>query len=259
MIKFFRHIRRSLIQKNQMGKYFKYAIGEILLVVIGILIALQINNWNEDRKEIIEERSILQNLYDEFSENKKVYAQNIVETKSAKQLGYRIMNLMGKPEAKIKTENIDSLLYFVLEPGEFRPSENTINDLIQSGRLRLLRNKKLKTLLYNWQSQLKDVEVAFERVELKVDNELIPYLSKHYALKDIDKYGALNWKDNSELNVNKYAIFYDIEFENIIDDYLYRVVAAENSFKRIGIILPTTNKNSIKQKKQTKYCIIFHS
>ena len=49
MIKFFRHIRKSLIEKNQMGKYFKYAIGEILLVVIGILIALQINNWNEKR------------------------------------------------------------------------------------------------------------------------------------------------------------------------------------------------------------------
>ena len=54
MIKFFRHIRRSLIQKNQMGKYFKYAVGEIILVVIGILIALQINNWNENRKLQVE-------------------------------------------------------------------------------------------------------------------------------------------------------------------------------------------------------------
>ena len=59
MIKFFRHIRRSLIQKNQMGKYFKYAIGEILLVVIGILIALQINNWNENRKLIQKEKEVL--------------------------------------------------------------------------------------------------------------------------------------------------------------------------------------------------------
>ena len=51
MIKFFRQIRKSLLEQNKMGKYFKYAIGEILLVVIGILIALQINNWNEKAKQ----------------------------------------------------------------------------------------------------------------------------------------------------------------------------------------------------------------
>ena len=50
MIKFFRHIRKSLLMENKTTKYFKYAIGEIVLVVIGILIALQINNWNEHRK-----------------------------------------------------------------------------------------------------------------------------------------------------------------------------------------------------------------
>lgn len=237
MIKFFRKIRQNLVMENKTGKYFKYAIGEIILVVIGILIALQINTWNENRKETLEESSILQNLYDEFSENKKIYDQNLAKTEDAKQIGYTVMNLMGKQEGQLKKQNIDSILYMALEPGEYRPSENTINDLIQSGRLRLLRNKKLKTLLYNWQSQLKDVKNAFERVELKIDNELIPYLSKHYALKDIDKYGALNWKENTTLQINKYAIFNDIEFENITDDYLYRVVAAENSLKRIGITL----------------------
>jgi hypothetical protein len=50
MIKFFRKIRYDLMEKNKTGKYFKYAIGEIILVVIGILIALQINNWNEKQK-----------------------------------------------------------------------------------------------------------------------------------------------------------------------------------------------------------------
>jgi len=50
MIKFFRKIRQNLLMENKTGKYFKYAIGEILLVVIGILIALQVNNWNENRK-----------------------------------------------------------------------------------------------------------------------------------------------------------------------------------------------------------------
>jgi hypothetical protein len=51
MIKFFRKIRQKVLMENKTGKYFKYAIGEIVLVVIGILIALQINNWNENRKK----------------------------------------------------------------------------------------------------------------------------------------------------------------------------------------------------------------
>ena len=55
MIKFFRKIRYNLMEQNKTGNYFKYAIGEIVLVVIGILIALQINNWNENRKANIEE------------------------------------------------------------------------------------------------------------------------------------------------------------------------------------------------------------
>jgi len=59
MIKFFRHIRKDLMEKNKTGKYFKYAIGEIILVVIGILIALSINNWNEGQKSIKKGHEIL--------------------------------------------------------------------------------------------------------------------------------------------------------------------------------------------------------
>jgi len=59
MIKFFRRIRYNLMEKNKTGKYFKYAIGEIILVVIGILIALSINNWNEDRKELNRSKDFL--------------------------------------------------------------------------------------------------------------------------------------------------------------------------------------------------------
>ena len=59
MIKFFRKIRYDLMAKNKTGKYFKYAIGEIILVVIGILIALQINNWNEVQKGKIKANTIL--------------------------------------------------------------------------------------------------------------------------------------------------------------------------------------------------------
>jgi hypothetical protein len=59
MIKLFRKIRQDLLNEGKTSKYFKYAIGEIILVVIGILIALSINNWNENRKATIEETAIL--------------------------------------------------------------------------------------------------------------------------------------------------------------------------------------------------------
>ncbi|MCW5518807.1 hypothetical protein J1N09_03090 [Aureitalea sp. L0-47] len=62
MIKFFRKIRQKLLSENKFSKYLIYAIGEIILVVIGILIALQINNWNEYRKERAEETKILKNI-----------------------------------------------------------------------------------------------------------------------------------------------------------------------------------------------------
>ncbi|WP_347174613.1 DUF6090 family protein [Polaribacter uvawellassae] len=77
MIKFFRKIRQNLLLKNKTGKYFKYAIGEIILVVIGIMIALQINNWNDARKEKKE-----LNLYlAKISNNIQLDIKNLTEIK----------------------------------------------------------------------------------------------------------------------------------------------------------------------------------
>jgi len=71
MIKFFRKIRYNLMETGKTGKYFKYAIGEIVLVVIGILIALSINNWNQNRIDKKREITLLEQLLDNFLANKK--------------------------------------------------------------------------------------------------------------------------------------------------------------------------------------------
>ena len=69
MISFFRKIRQNLIMENKTGKYFKYAIGEILLVMIGILLALQVSNWNQNRINSQKESLLLKELHEEFSNN----------------------------------------------------------------------------------------------------------------------------------------------------------------------------------------------
>ena len=71
MIKLFRNIRKNLLAEGKTTKYMKYAVGEIVLVVIGILIALQINTWNEDRKSENEKQKLMFALNQEFSTNKK--------------------------------------------------------------------------------------------------------------------------------------------------------------------------------------------
>ena len=70
MIKFFRKIRYNLMSENKTGKYLKYAIGEIILVMIGILLALQVNNWNTNRTQKQKENLLLTDLNKEFKINK---------------------------------------------------------------------------------------------------------------------------------------------------------------------------------------------
>ena len=70
MIKFFRKIRFDLMEQNKTGKYLKYALGEIILVVIGILIALGINSWNEQKKNDESERQYYCRILDDLDLDK---------------------------------------------------------------------------------------------------------------------------------------------------------------------------------------------
>lgn len=77
MLTFFRKIRQKLLQQNKISSYLKYAIGEIFLVVIGILIALSINNWNEAHKARQSERVVLNNLIQDLREDSLAFNDNL--------------------------------------------------------------------------------------------------------------------------------------------------------------------------------------
>lgn len=93
MIKLFRNIRKNLFDQGKTSKYFKYAIGEIFLVVIGILIALQINNWNENRKANIEETALLESLYENLLLVNQQSKTFIEDEKALKQLLINVLNI----------------------------------------------------------------------------------------------------------------------------------------------------------------------
>jgi hypothetical protein len=85
-----------------------------------------------------------------------------------------------------------------------------------------------------------------ERLLIKNDDEVLPYLSKNYSLKDMDVYGDLKWKNKTILEIDKLKIFQAIEFENIVDDFLYRV----SECKKILIELETINNKILKETEQ---------
>ncbi len=103
MIKFFRKIRQNLLLENKTGKYLKYAVGEIVLVVIGILIALQINNWNEQRKKNELGKDYLQQLKQDLSLDAKLYEEQIYNlTEQLKPIDSAVV-ILEKADANIST------------------------------------------------------------------------------------------------------------------------------------------------------------
>jgi hypothetical protein len=237
MIKFFRKIRQKMLTENKFGKYMTYAVGEVILVVIGILIEVSINNWNQERQLENEEKVILKNIHTEFLENKNALKLGLEKNNQGCKASITLLNLVGQKRELIQQQNLDSLMYVMLETGFFRPSENTIFDLLQSGKLQLLQNENLKNLLYKWTRNLKSTDVSFNRAELKIDNELVPYLTENYSMRDIDMYGTLKWQNKTLLKIDKLYIFKDIKFENIIDDYLYRLKSAGNNLEELAVII----------------------
>jgi len=186
MIKFFRKIRQQLAYKNNVSKYFRYAIGEILLVVIGILIALSINNWNEQRKENIEEQAILKRLEKEFRSNKEQLLNKIEHRNDIIDNCTRLLEYYNEPDKA----TLDSILIYLssIVPTTFDPIEN---DLVSSGSIEILKNEELKQLLVNWSTdviQLQEVEQMFMRF---TEQNYMPHVIKKGIQRDI---AYTSWK-----------------------------------------------------------------
>ncbi|MUP44443.1 hypothetical protein E0K83_01630 [Gramella sp. BOM4] len=194
MIKFFRNIRWRLLRENRFTKYLLYAIGEIILVVVGILIALQINNWNEDRKLKKLELSYYENLYqDLLQDSLEVEFKIRNANRNIKQLN-NILRFMNN-DYDISRTHIDSvewprnhyykdtlaLVHSVSQAGFVQFADilkNTIEDLRATGGIKILQNKELKEELLNyynrdktresWNMTLIDARIQMEKSINKV-------------------------------------------------------------------------------------------
>jgi len=162
MIKFFRKIRQNLLLENKTGKYLKYAIGEIVLVVIGILIALQINNWNEENKKkalmITNIKSIAEDIQADILDIQKT---NRFLHKQVVAANYII------PILESENRIIKDSLKFIMDFNSFTTTpiiserSNTWNYLNSSGIVSEFPDSKLLKLLQDYYKNYNDVVTNF--------------------------------------------------------------------------------------------------
>jgi len=236
MIKFFRKIRQNLLMENKTGKYFKYAIGEIVLVVIGILIALQINTWNENKKTLKKETIILNSLNKDFKINLKQF-KDIKQKHLNNFEGHNIIlrNLDNLDDAVIK----DSIIKFgntLLGGYTFDASNGVIESLIYSGDINIISNDTLKNYLVSWKDVLKDYQEEEDFNRELWSNIIMPYIiinGDFNNVKSLTNYDLLR----DSIFVNMIArrrhmignIINEIEIPNSIEHYLNEIIRLSNT------------------------------
>jgi hypothetical protein len=187
MIKFFRKIRYELMEKNKTAKYFKYAIGEIVLVMIGILLALQVSNWNQERKDRISERKLLDNIHRDFVHNK-------VGFDSLKAIHYRALKGLEKLVALFPLNN-DSLKYAAykkynlqIKGMTYDPYSSSIESVVNSNAIQLIQDENLQKYLVSWKDVFRDYKEDENTYYDYLNDFLWPYYRDvfDYTLKDTE-------------------------------------------------------------------------
>ena len=200
MIKYFRKIRQQLLKENKFSRYLFYAIGEIFLVVIGILIAMQINNLNKARIENKEEIKTYKNIKRQILEDKN----EIIKIKNfnsyfSNQFGYANQIITEQDYKRIDT--LAQITINLSQYSDFHQSGNIYETLVNSGDIQLLKNSDIVSniqqleMTYNQVNRLEDIhwEVIME--------EFSPAIR-----------GVINY---SNLKVVKPKIIYSVEIQNI--------------------------------------------
>jgi hypothetical protein len=154
MIRFFRNFRQNLLTENKFSKYLLYAIGEIILVVIGILIALQINNWNENNKLLRQELTYLQNLREDLKAqidllDTYIACENIIIDQSS--------DVVRHYEINDGFRNMDSIfpkLNDLTVRWTFLNANTTLMEMINQGQINIIQNKDLKADLVDFNQRI---------------------------------------------------------------------------------------------------------
>jgi len=163
MIKLIRNIRKKLIAQGKTTNYIKYALGEIVLVVIGILIALQVNNWNENRISFTKKEKLLNALKIEFKSNLTQLDKVLYFDKIVLEGTKRLMDIDLENSIEITSDSMPNWLQNASFRWTFNPINGALRSGISSGEIHLIKSDSLVNLLFGWQDFVADSRENEER------------------------------------------------------------------------------------------------
>ena len=240
MFKFFRNIRQSLLMKDKITKYYKYALGEIVLVVIGILIALSINNWNEARKNRIEQLILINNIIEDLRLDSIHINKSLSEVRNQKRLVDDLISKSLDNEKKLNYQLIGLLRF----SSDFRPIIQRNHSVSVSN----LDDEFIRELLQGYFiEEDKVLDIFLEYVDI-IHNKIRPYLSETgmHNLESLYKY-----KDNESLHVPLHPEILEEQLKNIkFQQLLFERRLKTDSFENLLGSFQLQNEMLINELKQ---------
>lgn len=188
-------------------KYIWFAILEVLLVVIGILIALQVNNWTEEQKLRTIEKSVLMDLRSELYANISRLDSIINERENVLAAGRLLLEQSG-PDASWDSEvNFDSLLFKIILSGwKFFPESGVVTDILNSGKLNVIQNDSLRYMISSLPADIALLNDEDDTYRLDLHGYFVPFFSGNYAIRNIVKDRGLFGRD-MDLGVSTFRTY----------------------------------------------------
>lgn len=186
MVKVFKNIRKRTLADGKFSKYLAYAIGEIVLVVVGILIALAINNHNEKRLKLEKEQVYLAGLRSEF-QTSNLKLEELIRVNRQNYEGAKVIaEYMSGAKRTPGEKEFSELLYhtFAFDIA-FNPNNSLLNEMISSGSLRDLSSADLRISLTNWISTLEDIAKQETELAVRRENVLEMFQNSEYSIRTI--------------------------------------------------------------------------
>jgi hypothetical protein len=239
MIPIFRKIRKKMADDYKPIKYIRYAIGEIILVMIGILLALQVNDWNNDRLESKKEQLFLKNLQSDFKTNLTELNSVYKGTLDAYQASNDLLEAIKGEPPLIHTE-INKLLDEIINKiSSLDLISGSIDEITNTGSLNLINDLELRKLISNWPYYEADTE---DDIKIMVDNLMgffIPSLLDKVILRNIPIPERFEEDlDLPKISKSGFTIDYNkslrtLEFENVVYNNTLNYMYTLNQYKRL--------------------------